>query len=229
MTDSSELERAAEEWERAAEEIARLDRGAEALQEQLMPVFRSARQFVDGLRAARAEMESVTLGLRKAMDLGTADIAAAVQRFGGLAGTAASISRASANLSGSGSLGGTAVSTTYASANLAAVTTIVASGRVIIPKPKVVADGDVATATESASVAKLEDIGELTARARRDGIAGFSYNEIFIVAVVLVLLFGVFVVVPDLSSRSKAELGLDFKAIAAAFALVAIVISNRRR
>lgn len=188
-------------------------RQAEAAWEKGVSIVREVQQFIEQARGADAGgvqgLPSLVRQVSEAMDLEMADIIAAVGKLGGLSGTAAS--------------------TSYASGNLGAVAAAHASGSLALAKPRIVAFGDVGTATDGLSVVKLEDIAELTTRAKRDGIAGLSKNQIFLLAVVLVLSVSLVAIVPDLSPEAQAELGTDLGIISLALALVAMVARNRER
>jgi hypothetical protein len=86
-----------------------------------------------------------------------------------------------------------------------------ASGSVALPKLGMVGFGDVGTGTDSLAVAELgivaaDDLGELTKSAVRDGLAGRSYSQIYILALIVVIATTLGVILPDLTIRNMAEL-----------------------
>jgi hypothetical protein len=204
VTDDGEQERAAE-----------LARQVEAMREQGMPIFREVRQFIDDAQVAEASAAqsppSLVRQIGEAMDSAD-EVIAAVRKLGGL--------------------GGTAANTSQASASLTAVAMITASGGLTLAKPRIVADGDVATATESASVVKLEDSGqgidELSVKVSQEGIAGLSTTQLLVLVLVWLLTIGAPVVQLALPPEAQTAVSNEYATLGIAITITLLIVQNRK-
>jgi hypothetical protein len=178
-----------------------------------MPFYRAAREFVAGDPATQEggrPILEVARQVAEAMGLGINEVIAIIRKSDGLSSL-----QGGAILSGEGTL--TAGRNVTAGANLAGV------GRLV-------ADADVVTASESESVVRLEDIRELSTRASREGIAGFTPTQIFTLVLVWLLTLGA-PVVQELALPPDAQIVVsnEYATVGIGLAITVMILQNRKR
>jgi hypothetical protein len=176
------------------------------------------RQFVARTRAADPQALPPLAGrLSAALDLGMADVIAAVRTLG-LSGTAVNVSQTGV-LTGNGF--GTAVSVSQA-----AWDTFASSG---------VVTGTGILALGKRGVVPARDIGALADRAQKDGLASLSKQHAFVLVLVLlaILVAAGIIIEPELPPGVKNDLGTDTgitgMALAIAVPIVMAMVSNSRK
>jgi hypothetical protein len=199
-----------EQGEQSVERARRIEEAR--AREWGMPLFRAAREFVAGDRATQEGIGPVLEVARKvaeAMDLGTDEVIAIIQKYGGFPSW-----RDAAILSGEGTL--TAGGNITAGANLTGVGRLVAGADV--------------TVSESESVVKLEDINELSTRASREGIAGLSPAQILTLVLVWLLMLGA-PVVQELALPPDAQtvVSNEYATLSIGLAITVMILQNRKR
>jgi hypothetical protein len=175
VTDNGEQERAAE-----------LARQAEALREQGMPIYRVVQEYIAGTRAAERGVSSAARQIGEAMDMGMAEVFAAVRKH-----------------------------------------VIIAPNQAV--EARVVLDADTITLSEGSSVIPLVDIVELSARASRDGIAGFSIMQVLALVLVWLLSVGSPVVQVALPPEAQTVVSNEYATLGIAIAITLLIVQNRKR
>lgn len=187
------------------------------------------RQFVERARAADAQgLSSLARQVSEAMDLGMADVVAAVRKLG-LSGTAINVSKTSGSLTGSGSLSGTAVTVSQTSGDLIGSTTITGSGSVGLPKLGIAGLGDVGRSDDHLTVVNREDIANLAANATRDGIAGLSTTQVLALVLVWLLVGITFSLAQQLPGDPQSKLTNDLAELSVGIVLTLAIIKKRKR
>jgi hypothetical protein len=187
------------------------------------------RQFVERARAADAQgLSSLARQVSEAMDLGMADVVAAVRKLG-LSGTAVNVSETSGNLAASGSLSGTAINVSKASDDLIGSTTITGSGSVALPKPGFAGLGVVGRSDNNLTVVKREDIANLAAKVTRDGIAGLSTTQVLALVLVWLLVCITFSLTQQLPGDPQGKLTNDLAELTIGIMLTLSIIQKRKR
>jgi hypothetical protein len=177
----------------------------QAVTQQKMAFFLKVKQLLDGALVADADgAQRLAREVGEAIDLGMADVIAAVRKLGDPAGMAASTGP-----------GGAAA--------------ITGSGSLALSSMRFVADGDVITAMESESVATLEDIGRLTARARRDGIARLSTMQVLALVLVWLLAIGLPVAQQALPPAAQIAVSNEYATLGVAIVLTSQIVQDRKR
>ena len=87
---------------------------------------------------------------------------------------------------------------------------------------------DTITLSESATVMPLEDIGVLTTRASRGGIAGLNNLQVFTLVLVWLLAVGMPIVQQVLPPDVATILSNDYGTVGLAVAITSVILSSRR-
>jgi hypothetical protein len=92
---------------------------------------------------------------------------------------------------------------------------------------RVVMEADLIVLSEGSSVTPLEDIDELSARASRDGIAGFSNTQVLALVLVWLLTIGAPVVQQALPPGAQTMLSDEYGTLGIAIALTLVILSRK--
>ena len=114
-------------------------------------------------------------------------------------------------------------------ATFAAAGAAVAAGAALNAEGRVVAFADVGTGTDSLSVVKLEDIGELATRAARDGIVGLSIMQVLALVLVWLLVYISISVVQQLPGEVQAKLTNDIGILTVGLMMTLAIVQKRKR
>ena len=121
----------------------------------------------------------------------------------------------------------------FAAVQNAGEQTVYGAGSVIIGKPTYVAAGDVAAASETAYVVRLEDSGQaidkLATKATRDGIAGLSPVQVLTLALIWIFLVGGPVAQDALPLDVQSVLTNEYGTLGIALAVTFWILANRDR
>ncbi len=178
-----------------------------------MPIFRTVQEFVADAQSAEeaaGPVLAVARQIAEAMDLGIAEVIAALRKLGSFPQW-----QSAAVLSGEGKL--------VAGGPVLAGASLTAEGRMV-------ASADVITASESESVVRLEDIGELSAKASRDGIAGLSAMQVFTLVLVWLFTLGAPVMQQlALPPEAQTVISNEYATFGIGLAITLVILQNRKR
>ena len=174
------------------------DSGQDEAPEWARQVFRAVQDYVAGVRTAVGDVGPVALKAGDALGVHLADVAAVIERMG-------------------------------ATGSAAEPGHITSSGGLRLPKLAFAPAGEVVVSLgpEAAAVVGPQDVGELSSRASRDGIAGFSTMQVFTLVLLWLMALGLPVVQQALPQGVQAALLGEYGTIAIAVAVTAEI--RRRR
>jgi len=114
-------------------------------------------------------------------------------------------------------------------ATFAAAGAAVATGAAFNVEARIVAVAEVGTATDSLSVVKLDDIGELSARASRDGIAGLNITQVLALVLLWLLVYISISAVQQLPPEAQAKLANDIVILSVGVRMTQAIVQKRKR
>jgi hypothetical protein len=91
-----------------------------------------------------------------------------------------------------------------------------------------VLDADMITLSEGASVLPLEDVGELSVKVARDGIAGLTTTQMLVLVLLWLLTIGAPVVQQALPPEAQTLLNSEYGTIGIAIAITLAIVSRKR-